>query len=117
MIVSLVDRCKSDAKEEVLAAVASLQNLSDEPANLITFTTAKNCIVDIIALAKSDRARMNEGIETKLTQFMARNTLATISFWFRKIASSGIRKDVRTGGSSVSFYEATLQPTGYCMWS
>ena len=76
-----------------------------------------HCWYGIIALAKSDRARMNEGIETKLAQFMARDTLATISFWFRKIATSGIQKDVRTGGSSVSLYEATLRPTEYCMWS
>jgi hypothetical protein len=50
MIASLTERCNSESKEEVLAAVASLQNLSDEPANLIQFTIVKNCIGTIISI-------------------------------------------------------------------
>lgn len=124
MIASLTERCNSQNKEEVLAAVASLQNLSDEPANLIQFTIVKNCIGTIISIAQSDKARMLDGVETDLTQFMAKNALATISFWFRKIATSGslrMLRDSKEGGGSpgatVPLYDAVLQPTGYNQWS
>ncbi|KAL3805048.1 hypothetical protein HJC23_003276 [Cyclotella cryptica] len=124
MISSLTERCNSENKDEVLAAVASLQNLSDEPANLIQFTIVKNCIGTIISIAESDKARMLDGVETDLTQFMAKNALATISFWFRKIATSGSQRmlcDSKVGGGSpgatVPLYDAVLKPTGYNQWS
>jgi hypothetical protein len=123
MIASLTERCNSESKEEVLAAVASLQNLSDEPANLIQFTIVKNCIGTIISIARSDEARRLDGIETDLTQFMAKNTLATISFWFRKIATSGSQRmsgNTKEGGGPpravIPLYDAVLKPTDYEQW-
>jgi phosphoribosyl-ATP pyrophosphohydrolase len=51
MIASLVnEKCNSESNEEVLAAVASLQNLTDELANLIQFIIVKNCIGTIISI-------------------------------------------------------------------
>lgn len=98
----------------MLAAVASLQNLSDEPANLIQFTIVKDCIGTIIYLAQFEKAHMIDGVETHLAQFLAKNALATLSYWFRKIAMSGeqrIAEDAK-GGSSMS-----LHPAGYLLWS
>lgn len=114
LIASLTERCNSEYKEEVLPAIASLQNLSDEPANLIQFTIVKDCIGTIIRLAQFEKARMIDGVETHLTQFLAKNALATLSYWFCKIAMSGeqrIAEDV-PGHNSMS-----LQPTGYLLWS
>jgi hypothetical protein len=90
MIASLNEKCNSESNEEVLAAVASLQNLTDEPANLIHFIIVKNCIGTIISITRSDEARRLDGIETDLMQFMAKSTLATISFWFRVDCREGV---------------------------
>lgn len=118
MIRSLTGRCKGGSREECHAAIAALQNLSDEPANLIQFTIVKNCIATILSMAQSDNVRMSRGIETDLTQFMAKNTLATISYWFRKIATSGTlrRENDSKYGTVMKLCDAVLQPEGYCQW-
>jgi hypothetical protein len=123
MILSLTGRCHGETNEEVHAAVAALQNLSDEPANLIQFTIVKNCIGTIMSIARSNKARMDEGIETKMTKFMAQNTLAKLSFWLRKIATSAslrICENKKDGyfpsGASFSLCDAVLQPIDYEQW-
>jgi hypothetical protein len=120
MIASLTDRCNGETNEEVHAAVATIQNLSDEPANLIQFTIVRHCIGTVMSIARSNKARMDEGIETKFTQFMAQNTLAKLSYWLRKIATSSSQrmcKDVRSqAGAAVPLYDAVLQPIDYEQW-
>lgn len=120
MIASLTDRCNGVTNEEVHAAVATLQNLSDEPANLIQFTIVRHCIGTIMSIARSNRARVEEGVETKFTQFMAQNTLAKLSFWLRKIATSAsqrMHKDVRCqSGAALPLHDAVLQPLDYEQW-
>lgn len=91
IIWSLTERCKAkggvgDNDETRMAAMATLQNLSDEPANLIQFTIVKDCIGTIIQIAREDVVKCEK---TDLTSFMAKNTLVTLSHWFRKIATSG----------------------------
>ncbi|KAL7540857.1 hypothetical protein ACHAXR_010426 [Thalassiosira sp. AJA248-18] len=143
IIWSLTKRCKdkpaSDEDEARMAAVATLQNLSDEPANLIQFTIVKDCIGTIIQIAREDVVR-NE--KTDLTSFMAKNTLVTLSHWFRKIATSGSERMVtgpgepkmagfppHGGGDASSpgggggttrgqarLYSASLEPTVYNQW-
>jgi hypothetical protein len=141
---SLIQQCKKSTDEEHeedetrMAAIATLQNLSDEPANVIQFTIVQDCISTIIEIAMGDSAR---GKPTDLTSFMAKNTLATLSHWFRKIASSGaerVRKNeiatARTSGrvdprkvspnatpggtrAFVSLSNAMLVPEVYDQWS
>lgn len=104
IIWSLTKCCKdtkspaNDEDEARMAAVATLQNLSDEPANLIQFTIVKDCIGNIIQIAREDLS-MNE--KTDLTAFMAKNTLVTLSHWFRKIATSGSERMVAGGGRTI----------------
>ena len=145
IIWSLTQRCKDksaiDEDEARMAAVATLQNLSDEPANLIQFTIVKDCIGTIISIAREDVTK-NE--RTDLASFMAKNTLVTLSHWFRKIATSGSERMVvhevigqpkrmagfppggglSPGGSSPGgsksqsrLYSAVLEPTNYSQWS
>jgi len=116
IIASLTDRCNSESEEEVIAAVASLHNLSDEPANLIQFISANNCIGTMIGIANSE---MIDDDERHLVQFMAKDILATISFWFRKIATSGAQKisGDTTPATTMPLHDAVLKPTTYCQWS
>lgn len=129
IIWSLTQRCKmekdSSEDETRTAAIATLQNLADEPANLIQFTIVKDCIGTIIEIAKKDE---ENGEMTDLPTFMAKNTLVTLSHWFRKIATSGVdRMRDRNGLSifgadgvplkSVDMYNARLDPTHYNQWS
>ena len=118
MIASLTKRCDGDTYEEVHAAIATLQHLADEPANIIQFTIVKKCIGTIMSIARSNKAKMDEGIESKFTQFMAQNTLSKLSFWLRKIATSASqRKDGMLSAREVcTLYDAVLQPTEYEQW-
>lgn len=104
VIWSLTQRCKdttNDEDESRMAAMATLQNLSDEPANLIQFTIVEDCIGTIIKVARGDSGR---GEQTDLTSFMAKNTLATLSHWFRKIATSGAERARETEIANASMF-------------
>ena len=151
IIWSLTQRCKekSDPSDDEArtAAVATLQNLADEPANLIQFTIVKDCIGTIIQIAREDVVK---GEKTDLTSFMPKNTLGTLSHWFRKIATSGVDRmrdkngnpaainaifgadgvplssqngggidgGISPGGTrSQNLYSARLEPTMYNQWS
>lgn len=116
MIKCLMNRLKQTSKEEMIAAIATLQNLADDPANLILFTTVKNCIASIIELARSDD---NGTKETELASFLAKNTLATLSHWFRRIATIGLEKIASESGSRAPhiLHNAVLRPTTYEGWS
>ena len=96
-----------------MAALATLQNLSDEPANLIQFTIVNDCIGTIIQIAGGD-AKRDEN--TGLGSFMAKNTLATLSHWFRKIATSGSERCGLTFGGLDGLQSARLEPTSYSPW-
>jgi len=121
MIWSLTDRCKcAETEEEVVAAIATLQNLSDEPANLIQFTIVKDCVSTIITLSRG-----KPGEPMDLTAFMAKNTIVTLSHWFRKIATCGSErigakgnmKRIAKPGAPLELHGAVLQPTQYNQWA
>ena len=123
-----------EEEEARMAAVATLQNLSDEPANLIQFTIVKDCIGTLIQIARED---VMKGGKTDMTSFMAKNALVTLSHWFRKIATSGSERmnsnpqgcmalgigpmsSISPGGTSrVSslLHNARLDPTSYDQWT
>ncbi|KAL9188694.1 hypothetical protein ACHAXT_007072 [Thalassiosira profunda] len=118
IIWSLTQRCKErpsgDEDEARTAAVATLQNLADEPANLIQFTIVTDCIGTLVRIAREDVAR---GGRTELTSFMAKNALATLSHWFRKIATSGSERTGTRSSARAQLYHATLEPTGFDQWT
>ncbi|KAK1741803.1 hypothetical protein QTG54_007376 [Skeletonema marinoi] len=105
-----------ESKGELIAAIATLQNLADEPANLIQFTTVKNCVASIIEVARSDD---NGEKESDLASYLAKNTLATLSHWFRRIATSGSERIVNGSGDRAPhiLHNAVLRPTTYQGWS
>jgi len=115
MIKSLTNRLQhSDSKGELVAAIATLQNLADEPANLIQFTIVTNCIASIIEVARSDDSGEKE---TDVASFLAKNTLATLSHWFRKIATSGSERvaPVRVRGPHV-LHSAVFETLTFKQW-
>ena len=112
----LLNRLKDSSNEETVAAIATLQNLADEPANLNQFTTLDNCVSSIIELAQSD----DDGAkETGVASFLAKNTLVTLSFWLRRIATNGSGLIVSESGGCAPHipHNAVLQTNTYRGWS
>jgi hypothetical protein len=75
--------------EERLAAIHSLKNLTDEPANLIPMTNTPECFATLMQIAHAS----DESV-TEMMQYLGCDALATLSHWFRSIATSGQRIDV-----------------------
>ena len=72
--------------EEKLAALHALKNLSDEPANLIPMSNTHECFATLIQVAHA-----SDDSITEMMQYVACDALATLSHWFRSIATSGQR--------------------------
>jgi hypothetical protein len=113
LIEVLCDRCRNGTLDaERLAAVSTLKNLCDEPANLIPLTNTTGCVTTLMQLAHSptqnitpttpsthnvDSTQLRPTAETEpsshaiteLMQYRACDALATLSHWLRKIATSG----------------------------
>lgn len=83
LIAALCSRARH-GKSERLAAIESLKNLCDEPANLIPMTNTPDCVATLMHLAHGKETSV-----TELMQFRACDALATLSHWLRKIATSG----------------------------
>jgi len=72
--------------EEKLAALHTIKNLSDEPANLVPMTNTPHCFATLIQVAHA-----GDDSITEMMQFVGCDALATLSHWFRSIAASGQR--------------------------
>lgn len=116
MMKCLVNRLKGCSEKETVAAMATLQHLADDPANLNQFIAAENCISFISVLARSDYYGEKE---TGVAAFLAKNTLATLSHWFRRIATSGSGLLVSEAGGRDPrvLHDASLQTLRYEGWS
>jgi segregation and condensation protein B len=72
--------------EEKLAALHTLKNLTDEPANLIPMTNTPECFATLMQVAHA-----SDDSVTEMMQYLGCDALATLSHWFRSIATSGQR--------------------------
>merc|ERR1719464_2235032 len=73
-------------QEEKLSALHALKNLTDEPANLIPMTNTPECFATLMHVAHAS----DESV-TEMMQYLGCDALATLSHWFRSIATSGQR--------------------------
>ena len=111
LIDVLCDRCRNGTLDaERLAAVSTLKNLCDEPANLIPLTNTTGCVTTLMQLAHSaphlptttalstpvvdnthapSVSQSSSRAIAELMQYRACDALATLSHWLRKIATSG----------------------------
>lgn len=96
LITGLCKRARhSKDPAERLAAICSLKNLSDEPANLIPLSNTPECIATLMQIAHGQE----DGV-TEAMQFRACDALATISHWLRKIATNGQAMDALKHGGT-----------------
>ena len=91
LITVLCNRSReASADEERLAAVSVLKNLCDEPDNLVPLTNTPDCISSLLRLANNgDEEQEGVSSDDTVVQYRARDGLATLSHWLRKIATSG----------------------------
>eukprot|EP00586_Coscinodiscus_wailesii_P016009 CAMPEP_0172509958 /NCGR_PEP_ID=MMETSP1066-20121228/224983_1 /TAXON_ID=671091 /ORGANISM="Coscinodiscus wailesii, Strain CCMP2513" /LENGTH=614 /DNA_ID=CAMNT_0013288721 /DNA_START=285 /DNA_END=2129 /DNA_ORIENTATION=- len=76
---------RSGKPDEQLAAVATLRNLSDEPANLIQMSNTPDCFATLMLMA-----HRNDDSFDEMMQYIACDTLTHLSHWLMKISTSGI---------------------------
>lgn len=105
-------RQASDA-EERLAAIHALKNLTDEPANLIPMTNTPECFATMMQIAHA-----GDDSVTEMMQYLGCDALATLSHWFRSIATSGQRIDLNKKGLSPSMelFVPSLKIVAYEQW-
>lgn len=104
LILSLCDRCRNGEHEnERLAAISTLKNLCDEPANLIPMTNTPGSVSTLMHFAHGGVNDATEKTVTEMMQYRACDALATLSHWLRKISTSGyaLETPVRGGGRAV----------------
>lgn len=114
LITALCNRSReARAEDERLAAVSSLKNLCDEPANLIPLTNTHDCISTLMQLAHGKE----EGV-SDTTQYRACDGLATLSHWLRKIATSGKTLDDAKRGKQPTkeLFVPSLQVVTWNQW-
>lgn len=115
LIAALCKRARhSKDPEERLAAICSLKNLTDEPANLIPLSNTPECIATLMQIAHGQE----EGV-TEIMQFRACDALATISHWLRKIATNGQAMDaLKHGGTKApGMFVPSLKVVGWSQYA
>ena len=89
LLTALCHRARQgSAPEERLAAIRALKNLTDEPANLIPMTNTPECFATLMQIAHA-----SDDSITETMQYLGCDALATLSHWFRSIATSGQRME------------------------
>ena len=79
---------QGNTPEERLAAIRALKNLTDEPANLIPMSNTPECFATFMQIAHA-----SDDSITETMQYLGCDALATLSHWFRSIATSGQRME------------------------
>jgi hypothetical protein len=99
--------------EERLSAIQALTNLTNEPANLIPMTNTPECLATLMQIAHA-----GDDSVTEMMQFLACDALATLSHWFRSIATSGKRIGHDSDGahSGSDLFVPSLRIVAYEQW-
>lgn len=99
---------------ERLSAIHALKNLTDEPANLIPMTNTPECFATLMQIAHS-----GDDSVTAMMQFLGCDALATLSHWFRSIATSGQSIDLNKKGRKPNpkdLFVPSLKIVSYHQW-
>ena len=99
--------------EERLAALHGLKNLTDEPANLIPMTNTPECFATLMQIAHASDDSVSE-----MMQYLGCDALATLSHWYRSIATSGQRIDYQQKGQKPpkDLFVPSLKIITYQQW-
>lgn len=99
---------------ERLSAIHALKNLTDEPANLIPMTNTPECFATLMQIAHA-----GDDSVTEMMQFLGCDALATLSHWFRSIATSGQSIDLNKKGRKPNpkdLFVPSLKIVSYQQW-
>jgi hypothetical protein len=93
---------RHDHPEQQLSALHTLKNLSDDPFNLVTMTNTPGCTATLLALANNDSTgedsnKKNVSAHRVMAQYLACDTLATLSHWLLTLSTT--RKSKDSGGA------------------
>lgn len=105
---------RHDCPEQQLSALHTLKNLSDDPFNLVTMTNTPGCTATLLALANNDASSIggkDDGSGKKkkdqdkngnnaMAQYLACDTLATLSHWLLTLSATRKSKDNVNGDVS-----------------
>lgn len=114
LLTALCVRIRQAANpEERLSAIHALKNLTDEPANLIPMTNTPECFATLMQIAHA-----SDDSVTEIMQYLGCDALATLSHWFRSIATSGKRIDTMKRGHKPSkdLFVPTLKIVTWQRW-
>ena len=101
---------RHDFPEQQISALHTLKNLSDDPFNLVTMTNTPGCTATLLALA-------NDSTRGGVAQYVACDTLATLSHWLLTLSST--RKTVTSkgeDGENVDVGRRTFKQNTYESW-
>ncbi|KAL7542444.1 hypothetical protein ACHAXR_011789 [Thalassiosira sp. AJA248-18] len=110
---------RHDCVEQQLSALHTLKNLSDDPFNLVTMTNTPGCTATLLALANNDAAGGS-------AQYLACDTLATLSHWLLTLSATRKSKDTgngkkdgenNNGGSGVDMGRRTFKQLTWEGWN
>ncbi len=99
---------------ERLSAIHALKNLTDEPANLIPMTNTSECLATLMQIAHAQ-----DDSVTEMMQYLGCDALATLSHWFRSIATSGQSIELNKKGRqpvSRELFVPSLKVVPYQQW-
>ena len=116
-------------EDQQLSATSALRNLSDEPANAIPFTNAKDCLLSLIKVANMDRmmaltskrnkAKRTLSTKEEMMQFYACDAIATISFWMKTVADTNRKRMPKAKDKEKMNVDSVCGPlkvTGWEQW-
>jgi hypothetical protein len=100
---------KTQHRDQQLSAIHTLKNLSDDPFNLVTMTNTPGCTATLLALA-------NDGNDA-MTQYLACDTLATLSHWLLTLSRTKTRRSKVVGEEEdTEVGRRTFQTLTWEMW-
>lgn len=123
---------RHDCPEQQLSALHTLKNLSDDPFNLVTMTNTPGCTATLLALANNDASCSSSGpVEdgkksskvaggnNTMAQYLACDTLATLSHWLLTLSATRKSKDgsgEKVGGGGVDLNRRTFKQSTWEAW-
>jgi hypothetical protein len=127
---------RHDCPAQQLSALHTLKNLSDDPFNLVTMTNTPGCTATLLALANNDAscaagaggsaaaspagsAAASPGGENNnaMAQYLACDTLATLSHWLLTLSATRLSKDDSGGGGGVDMNRRTFKQCTWESWN
>lgn len=103
--------------DERISAVSTMSNLTQDPTGFLQFSKHEGCMKALVEVATSEVAEQQNSAKLDELNYVAYDTISTISHWMMSTAVSGQKSYTKDTNGSFPVVRPTFRTTSWNQWN